>query len=418
MDPKLLTESGWKAVLQKAKIKDNGLQRALAAYEKVDEDEHDDCLKAIASVSQLAGALKKAKEVAAVPTAVKYLSELIGAADAEQREIAKAKAAAEKAAAEKAAALKKTEAETKKQKQAAEATKVEAGESTDDEEEEEEEEQGDYAKRLFATYQKLKSSPDLAYQFIVCDAKPVVGVMVAKRITSKHKAELTKISGGSKRFLKIGTCRVDGGKFAFEMEKPPPGLARKIQFSIKNFTGKKLPIIVGTESAEDEEEQPGGGEQRQKPAVVEAPSAPPTEKEMEVLEDRRRDFKKARAAWVAVKIQAEVDLEKVKDGARTAYLADAKQFPKIAQGCKDIDTILDNLDDELRDTLGQYASTPLQNQGRLRDLSATAIEILDRYRSYVEGNPVMKAIDKKEFADVTIHAPIMKALGDLRKALS
>jgi hypothetical protein len=30
----------------------------------------------------------------------------------------------------------------------------------------------------------------------------------------------------------------------------------------------------------------------------------------------------------------------------------------------------------------------------------------------------MKAIDKKEFADVTIHAPIMKALADLRKALS
>ena len=43
-------------------------------------------------------------------------------------------------------------------------------------------------------------------------------------------------------------------------------------------------------------------------------TAPPAEQEMEVLEDRRRNFKKARAAWVAAKTQAEMDLEKVKDG--------------------------------------------------------------------------------------------------------
>jgi len=30
----------------------------------------------------------------------------------------------------------------------------------------------------------------------------------------------------------------------------------------------------------------------------------------------------------------------------------------------------------------------------------------------------MKAIDLKEFADVTIHVPVMKALTDLKKTLS
>jgi hypothetical protein len=145
---------------------------------------------------------------------------------------------------------------------------------------------------------------------------------------------------------------------------------------------------------------------------------PPAEKELAVLEDRRRNFKKARATWIAVKTKAEQDLEKVKDGARMEYLADPQQFPKIAKGCKDIDAILDNLDDQLRDTLDAYASTPLKNQAKLHSLAAAATEILDRYRAYVEGNPLMKAIDKKEFADVTIHAPIMKALADLRKALS
>ena len=87
-------------------------------------------------------------------------------------------------------------------------------------------------------------------------------------------------------------------------------------------------------------------------------------------------------------------------------------------GCKAIDAILDNLDDALRDTLDQYASTPLRNQTKLHTLAATAVGVLERYQNYVAGNAVMRAIDEKEFADVTVHAPVMKALGDLRKALA
>ena len=105
-----------------------------------------------------------------------------------------------------------------------------------------------------------------------------------------------------------------------------------------------------------------------------------------MLEDRRREFKRARAQWVAVKQRAEEDLEKVKAGARMTYMADAAQFPKIVAGCKAIDTILDNLDDELRDTLDRYASTPVRAQDKLATLAATAIEVLDRYHRYVAGN--------------------------------
>jgi len=81
MDPKILTENGWKAVAQKSKIKDNGLQRALAAYERIDDDEHEDRLKAIATVNQLAGSLGRSKEVAAVPAVVNYLDDLLSAAE-------------------------------------------------------------------------------------------------------------------------------------------------------------------------------------------------------------------------------------------------------------------------------------------------------------------------------------------------
>src|SRR5207253_1382723 len=63
-------------------------------------DAHDDCLKTIGAISQLANALKKAKEVAAAPEASKYLAGLTGAADKEKSDVAKAKAAADKAQAE------------------------------------------------------------------------------------------------------------------------------------------------------------------------------------------------------------------------------------------------------------------------------------------------------------------------------
>src|SRR5437867_4744930 len=154
MDPKLLTESGWKTTAQKFKVKDNGLQRALASYENLEDDQHDERLSKIGSVSQLAGSLKKDKAVAANPAVVKYLADVLSAAEAKQQELAKAKLMAAKT---EAMTRKKAETEAK---------------NRDPQEEEEEEEQGAYHVKLMAAFQKLKGSKDLSYQFIICDAKP------------------------------------------------------------------------------------------------------------------------------------------------------------------------------------------------------------------------------------------------------
>ena len=175
-----------------------------------------------------------------------------------------------------------------------------------------------------------------------------------------------------------------------------------------------LGVIVGSKASalSASAGQPGAADEA---AADEAPATPQA---IELLQDRRREFKRARAQWVAVKQRAEQDLEKVKDGAHMAYLGDAAQFPKIVAGCKSIDDILDNLDDELRNTLDQYASTPLRNQRQLQALAQTATTVLDRYQQFVASNKLMKAIDDKEFANVTVHAPVTKALRDLRKALA
>src|SRR5579862_40772 len=221
MNSKFLTELGWKTAALKSKVKDNGLQKALGAYEKIDEKEFDDRLKCLASISQLAGTLKKTKDLA--KEAVDYLGEMIKAAEAEKADVTRQKTSAEKAQAD---ALKKQQTDAKKAQDA---------ESQQDEDEEEE---ADYGTALLKAFQKLKGAKDVVYQFVVADAKPHCGLMLANKISPKHKQMLTGLTE-SKRFLPIGTCQFLNGRYVFTLENPIPGLAKKLQDSIKNFIGKK-----------------------------------------------------------------------------------------------------------------------------------------------------------------------------------
>src|SRR6266850_4196018 len=234
-DPKALSPNVWKTISVKCKIQNNDLQKALVEYDKLEEEEHDDLIECIAEIKQLALALKKSKEAAANKELAKYVVELITAAEAEHKDVSKDKADADK---------------EEKEKKAAEAKKQDA--DGDDEAAEEEEEEGAYQDKLLAALKKLKGAKELTYQFIVCDGKPPA-VMIAKRITPKHKDEAAKVTG-SKRFLHIGACRFEDNHYVFDMEKPVPGLAKKLQESLKHHTGKRHPIKVGDEAAGAEEE--------------------------------------------------------------------------------------------------------------------------------------------------------------------
>jgi peptidoglycan hydrolase-like protein with peptidoglycan-binding domain len=257
-DPKVLTQNAWKNISLKFKVKEPDLQKALAEYDRLKDDEHDDLLACAAEIKKLALEFKKSKEAAANAALVKYLAEMVSAAEAEQREVGKDKAESAKDDANKKKAedeAKKKE-ELEKKKSDAEDEDKDKDKDKDKDEEEDEEEEQDYKLKLTATLRKLKGVKDVSYQFIVCDAKPHCAVMVAKRISTKHRTELTKITG-SKRFLHLGECRFEDGHYVFSMEKPVAGLARKLQEALKHHMGKRLPIKVGTEAAGADEE---GGE--------------------------------------------------------------------------------------------------------------------------------------------------------------
>jgi hypothetical protein len=85
---------------------------------------------------------------------------------------------------------------------------------------------------------------------------------------------------------------------------------------------------------------------------------------------------------------------------------------------KELDEIMDNLNDDLRDALDAYVSTPLKQQDRLREAADNARQLLDKFTRYVEKSPLLAAIDAKEFANVQIKAPMMTAMRDLARTIA
>lgn len=88
------TVSAWKSMLQKHKLSDNGLQRALATFEKLGDDEVDRKTKALDEARKLAANLRKDKSVLAVADVGKFLQAVETGAVGERKRLADASAKA------------------------------------------------------------------------------------------------------------------------------------------------------------------------------------------------------------------------------------------------------------------------------------------------------------------------------------
>jgi peptidoglycan hydrolase-like protein with peptidoglycan-binding domain len=248
MNDKFLTEKGWKDLLAscKGKIKDNGLQRALWAYEKLADDKFDERLKSIVDVAACAGNLRRAKDVTAVAEAVKYVANVANAAEFERREIISAKEAAEKVAEE---AQKREIMERQKSEQQEE-------EDTDPEAEANYRKLG---KELKAGLQLVQNGKGQAFEYVITFGDktfrtPAAGLMIAAKISSMHKALLTKVTG-SKRFAD-GKCLMEQGKLTFVLDGFTPsqiGL-KALRRSIQYFTGKNIPLRLRDQNSALEED--------------------------------------------------------------------------------------------------------------------------------------------------------------------
>src|SRR5882724_4287053 len=252
MDPKFLTESGWKAISTKFKVKDNGLLRALWTYEKLAEDKFDERLKAIVQVTALAGSLRRGKEVAALPDVAKYLANVANDAEFQRREIISAKTVAEEA--------------KKKELLEREESELEEVEETNPNAE------ANYrklAKDLTVGLQHVLSGGGKPFQWVAgkkdsTRRMPVTGLMVAQMINPQHKKLITTVTG-SKHFA-TGTCLLEEGKLTFVTDEfDASKFVTEMRRSIQYFTGKKFAVRArgtddGTAAEEDANEDQDGPE--------------------------------------------------------------------------------------------------------------------------------------------------------------
>ncbi|HTF87660.1 MAG TPA: peptidoglycan-binding domain-containing protein [Planctomycetota bacterium] len=218
---KHLSESTWKSMAAKHKVKDNGLSRALSDCAKqVENDEYDLVLKSLAQVTVLVGKLKAEKSHAANRDVCHYLENVT-------KEVAKLRV--------EVAAEKKDCAESEAEDAKEEADEVKLAKSIGVE--------------LAAGLQKAKKTE---CGVLICVASPVYGLMVAARLSTQHKTKLTDLTG-CKQFLPMGYCIWDDDKRAyyFLMQRKDTGLAQPLQDAIKYFASMSVKIIITTRAEYD-----------------------------------------------------------------------------------------------------------------------------------------------------------------------
>lgn len=302
---------------------------------------------------------KNQKRQPPTPKLANTLASLLSAAEAERSQTVKAKATAAKAD---AAAQEKADAEAKHKEVAGAADEVA---------------QRDYGVKLLDAVQKLKSTKGLTYEFIVCDAKPL-GLMVAKEISAAHRAQLLKLTGG-KRFFPAGTCSFVDGKYQFSLENPISGLAPRLQESIKHFTGKKLPIVAGGESADG--------------AAEETPPAEPAASEATPGQTR---LAKAPELWNQTRNSISNSIDQLK---RAINAALADQNPDALAGLDQklarLDAVNSKFDQRLAESLSKAHA--LQDPAARKAELATAKVVLVDYIQYVKSEPLIAHIDANPF---------------------
>lgn len=228
MNDKQLSETAWRVIVSKGKLKDNGLGKALTSAARLADGDLAGYDAALAEAVKLAEKLLRDRQVAASGDAKEHLRGLIAAAGRERSALAQQLKAAAKAKAEEAAA-------------------------------------DDTSASLLAEITRIRNGGGkVAGQFIACPTASGYELVVARRITPAMKEAIKSMAGG-KRLIQ-GSVALEDGKCSFVADNAVTGLAKNLQKAIQTKTGKTIPLRARAESgggpAEDVSEAdgaPGGG---------------------------------------------------------------------------------------------------------------------------------------------------------------
>lgn len=243
---KFLSDVGWKDVAAKNKVKDNGLLKELADYKRLADDKLDDQLDSLDQILKLATQLKKAKDVAAASSAVKYVGDVIDAAETERRVVVKAKADKAK---DKAEAEKKAKAETDKH---------------DEKDDEEEEETSALLTTKMVPLLRQVAKGEMMHTLVASAGKEVVAMVSRKPISPSRRkllADQLGVSGGVKYFP--CHCIREEGTTTFVLKTEVVGMAKKLKLALLQQTGLRVKLRCRGEDGDTDEDLEEPAEQRE-----------------------------------------------------------------------------------------------------------------------------------------------------------
>lgn len=394
---KFLSDSGWKDISSKNKIKDNGLIKVLADYKRLPDDKHDEVLRSLDEILKLAGQLKKAKDVAAASAASKYVAEVIDAAEADRRVALKAKAEADKDKA-------KAEAEKK-------------AKPKEDDDEEEEESSALLTTKMIPLLKAVKRG-EMMHTMVASAGKQTVVLMSRKPITPARRkllADELGVSGGIR--YSVGHCVNENGATTFVLKTQVAGMAKRLKMALLQQTSMRFPKLScrGEDGETDddlEEMEEGGGDgadeghdgasngdrggdaKAQSPELARAPQV--WEGTRELLQGNISALKKAVQAQVAGEGGGLVD--------------------DVNGQLEKLDRILGKLDQGLSRSLKTAGEAP-DASGRTKALGESK-GILADYIRYVASEPLIDHLDNNPFGVKTdLKATLSKSLTQLARAI-
>jgi hypothetical protein len=400
---KALSDSGWKDVASKNKIKDNGLLKLLADHKRIDEAKYDEAIASLDQIVKLATQLKKTKEVGAVAGVAKYVSELTDAAESDRRAVLKAKAEAEKKA--------KAEAEAKKQ----DAKKAPQGEDGEGEEESSEL----LTTKLIPLLRQVNKG-EMMHVLVARAGKQVAVMMSRKPIAPARRkilADELGVSGGVKYFE--GHCLKEEGATTFVMKSEVTGLAKQLKLALFNQTGMRVKKLScrGQDGETDHDLEEGDDDQMVADSGKDGDGVPKFVPGVEIEPSPSPALASAPQEWDGTREMLQRNINELKRAVQSQIADEGDQLvDQINGNLQKLDRILGKLDRRLADSLANAAATrePAGRREALQESKA----ILAEYIRYVSSEPLIDHLDSNPFGVKTeLKATLSSSLTKLARAI-
>ena len=184
----------------------------------------------------------------------------------------------------------------------------------------------------------------------------------------------------------------------------------KKQIEAKDATGAQQSLVAVAKLLKELSAAPAPTASATAPTTPEAPDPAYTK--------AKAKFAAARGTWIKVKDQAVNNIHAIRD----AMVAEFKSVPELkenlARGVNELDAVAAKFNDDLKRKFDEFTADPPPAVEARDRIKGETLALIGAYRQEIEGNSIYEDLDQREFAQVLVKAPLLKALSGMAKDLA